>query len=219
MDILIIILVFAIFILPNLLDKKKPPVPKNRRNMPPVDIRLPRTPDTLPQPQLPQQPRRQPQPIATHTSGGPASHPERQMEGNRQPAPQKSRLGFEIPELRNAPTRESEPAGYEVDGVYRDAGTVLSDMAERYREEMADREHELAYELKRKQEEAQVRAAEQAAYVKQAQLPLSPEQAAIQEEKRQAALYLTPEAALNAVVWAEVLGQPKAHRIGYRKRH
>lgn len=218
MDILIIILVFAIFILSNLLDRKKPPVPKNRRNLPPVDIRLPRTPGPLQQPPLP---RHQPQPASTPAPGGDrATRAKRQTEGQQQPVPSKSRLGFEIPALRNAPAQKpSAPAGYEVDGVYRDAGTVISDMAERYREEMADREHELAYELRRRQEEAQVRAAEQAAYMKQAQLPVSPEQAAARDEKRREALCLTPEAALNAVAWADILGQPKARRIRYGHRH
>ena len=83
---------------------------------------------------------------------------------------------------------------------------------------MANREHKSSYEQRRRQEETQIRAAEQATYIKQAQLPLASEQAAIQEKRHRTASRLTPEAALNIVAWTEVLNKPKALRSGYFHR-
>ncbi|SDG34541.1 hypothetical protein SAMN05216584_10496 [Selenomonas sp. WCT3] len=104
-------------------------------------------------------------------------------------------LGFKIPELRNAP-----------DSSKRDAEWIrLQEQA--YRKEQEAKRREAEYKKQRLQQEADIRAAEEAAYEVQAKL--------VSVSKRKPKLQipvLTPETAQQAVVFAEILGRPKAYR-------
>lgn len=86
-----------------------------------------------------------PQPWETR----PAAEPENKAAGS-----QKKTLPFEIPELKGAPL----PKGEKDEGVYREPGTKMQDMLEEYREEMADKARQAAYEAERRTEEAAIRA-------------------------------------------------------------
>lgn len=105
-------------------------------------------------------------------------------------------LGFQIPELRNAPGT-----------VYREPGTILSQQMQDYQQELAARKHEEEYKQQRLLEEQQIRAAEQAAYEEQAKLSEMPA-----PRPGWNIPVLTPESARQAVVLAEILGNPKAYR-------
>ncbi len=115
----------------------------------------------------------------------------------------KNSLPFEIPELKGAPL----PAGQTDGGVYREPGTKMQDMLEAYREEMADKARQAAYEEQRRAEEAAIRAKEEAIYEQQAKIPgqQAPKQATILPE-------ITPSSVQQSIVMAELLGKPKAYR-------
>lgn len=135
-----------------------------------------------------------PQPWETR----PAAEPEDKAAGS-----QKKILPFEIPELKGAPL----PKGETDEGVYREPGTKMQDMLEEYREEMADKARQAAYEAERRTEEAAIRAKEEAVYEQQAKIP------GLQAKKRKPILpKLTPENIQQSIVMAELLGKPKAYR-------
>lgn len=135
-----------------------------------------------------------PQPWETR----PAAEPEDKAAGS-----QKKTLPFEIPELKGAPL----PKGETDEGVYREPGTKMQDMLEEYREEMADKARQAAYEAERRTEEAAIRAKEEAVYEQQAKIP------GLQAKKRKPILpKLTPENIQQSIVMAELLGKPKAYR-------
>ncbi|MDD6135174.1 MAG: hypothetical protein PUB49_10910 [Selenomonadaceae bacterium] len=105
------------------------------------------------------------------------------------------KLGFNIPELRNAP-----------DTAKRDADWILQ-QEQAYRQEQAAKRREEEYHKQRVREEEQIRAAEQAAYEVQAKL------AKVSRRQPQVRIpILTPKSAQQAVVLAEILGRPKAYR-------
>lgn len=115
----------------------------------------------------------------------------------------KKTLPFEIPELKGAPLPKGKTDG----GVYREPGTKMQDMLEEYREEMADKARQAAYEAERRTEEAAIRAKEEAVYEQQAKIP------GLQAKKRKPILpKLTPENIQQSIVMAELLGKPKAYR-------
>lgn len=118
-------------------------------------------------------------------------------------------LPFEIPDLKGAPL----PKGTTDEGIYREPGTKMQDMLEAYREEMADKARVAAYEAKRQEEEAAIRAEEEAVYEKQAGLQKSAQRANILPR-------FTKEQVQQSIVMAEILGKPKAyrHRSPYRRR-
>ncbi|MGN0951105.1 MAG: hypothetical protein ACI4OH_10280 [Mitsuokella sp.] len=121
-----------------------------------------------------------------------------------QPEPEKkSSLPFEIPDLKGAPL----PSGQTDEGVYREPGTKMQDMLEAYREEMADKAREAAYEEERRAEEEAIRAREEAIYEQQAKLPG-------QKTRRKAPILpqFTPASIQQSIVMAELLGKPKAYR-------
>lgn len=117
---------------------------------------------------------------------------------------------FEIPDIKGAPL----PQGMtDEGGIYREPGTKMQDMLEAYREEMADKARTAAYEAKRQEEEAAIRAEEEAIYEKQAGLKKSRPSENILPR-------FTKEQVQQSIVMAEILGKPKAyrHRSPYRHR-
>ena len=117
---------------------------------------------------------------------------------------------FEIPDIKGAPL----PQGMtDEGGIYREPGTKMQDMLEAYREEMADKARAAAYEAKRQEEEAAIRAEEEAVYEQQAGLKKS----ALSENILPR---FTKEQVQQSIVMAEILGKPKAyrHRSPYRRR-
>ena len=140
-----------------------------------------------------------------------------------------SPLGFKIPPLRGAPQTDrtvatspapgTEPlpqpaasgrvltnrdAQADADGVIREPGVLASELQERLRERAADLARQTAYETQRRLEETATRAREAAAYAKDAKLPAA--------QPPTPRLRLTPQTAREAIVLAEILGRPKAHR-------
>ena len=89
----------------------------------------------------------------------------------------------------------------------------MQDMLEAYREEMVDKARAAAYEAKRQEEEAAIRAEEEAIYEKQAGLKKSASNVNILP-------CFTKEQVQQSIVMAEILGKPKAyrHRSPYRRR-
>ncbi|MDY4474983.1 hypothetical protein [Mitsuokella sp.] len=132
----------------------------------------------------------------------------------RQGSPQgetKERLGFKIPEIKGAPPA---PGHVDTGGVYRESGAVLEEQRQRQQEEQAARQRHEAYEQAKRLEEARIRAEEQASYLRAAKLPQR------EASGQQPFLpVLTPESAQQAVVLAELLGSPRAHRPGRWQRH
>ena len=117
---------------------------------------------------------------------------------------------FEIPDIKGAPL----PQGMtDEGGIYREPGTKMQDMLEAYREEMADKARAAAYEAKRQEEEAAIRAEEEAVYEQQAGLKKS----ALSENILPR---FTKEQVQQSIVMAEILGKPKAyqHRSPYWRR-
>lgn len=103
---------------------------------------------------------------------------------------------------QNAEAKQAE------DKVYREPGTLLKNQIEAYRAEAEARTRAANYALKRRQEEAQIRHAEEQAYLKQAKIPGTQVQGV--------QVRLTPGKMREAVVLAEILGKPKAYRHGRR---
>lgn len=130
------------------------------------------------------------------------------------PAPwgmeKKGHIPFKIPDLKGAPLPKGTT---DEGGVYREPGTKMQDMLEAYREEMADKARAAAYEAKRQEEEAAIRAEEEAIYEKQAGLKKSRPSENILPR-------FTKEQVQQSIVMAEILGKPKAyrHRSPYWRR-
>ena len=61
------------------------------------------------------------------------------------------------------------------ENIYAEPGTALQEQLEAYREKMADRAKEAAYEAERQAEEVEIRAEEQAEYQRQTKLPTAPQ--------------------------------------------
>lgn len=140
-------------------------------------------------------------------------------EGSKLPPPMPSPWGtakkegnfpFKIPDIKGAPLPKGAT---DEGGVYREPGTKMQDMLEAYREEMADKARTAAYEAKRQEEEAAIRAEEEAIYEKQAGLKKSRPSENILPR-------FTKEQVQQSIVMAEILGKPKAyrHRSPYRHR-
>ncbi len=106
---------------------------------------------------------------------------------------------FDIPPIQGAPP---VPSGQ--DGVYREAGTQIQSQAEAYHREVQENSKYRAYLEKKQETEAKERAAEQAAYQQGAKIPGT--------AGKRPVLELQPQAMLNAVIYAELLGRPKAQR-------
>ena len=99
------------------------------------------------------------------------------------------------------------------ENIYAEPGAALQEQLEAYREKMADRAKEAAYEAERQAEEVEIRAEEQAEYQRQTKLPTAP-------QKPQAPLHLTPENTLSAMALSVIIGPPAARRHGrYRWHH
>ena len=132
-------------------------------------------------------------------------------EGSKLPPPMPAPWGtekkegnipFEIPDIKGAPL----PKGtIDEGGVYREPGTKMQDMLEAYREEMVDKARAAAYEAKRQEEEAAIRAEEEAVYEQQAGLKKS----ALSENILPR---FTKEQVQQSIVMAEILGKPKAYQ-------
>lgn len=156
---------------------------------------------------LPRAPKR-PEPSATLPSPLPRPWPS-QRGGQTESA--KGRLGFKIPEIKGAPPA---PGHIDAGGVYRETGAVLKEQHELQQEEQAARRHHEAYEQAKRLEEARIRAEEQAAYTRDAKIPQGDAGG-----PRTILPVLTPESAQQAVVLAEILGEPRAHRPGRWQQH
>lgn len=110
--------------------------------------------------------------------------------------------------------RAPAPGHVDTGGVYRESGAVLEEQRQRQQEEQAARQRHEAYEQAKRLEEARIRAEEQASYLRAAKLPQG------EASGQQPFLpVLTPESAQQAVVLAELLGSPRAHRPGRWQRH
>lgn len=148
-------------------------------------------------------------PVPENRSGSMTTLPPpipRPWEEKTQPPAESSKghLSFKIPEIKGAPP---VPGHIDTSGVYREDGAVLAEKRQQEQEEMAARRHHEAYEKAKRQEEAAIRMAEQEAYAKEAKIP--------QQNQKTASPVLpvlTPAAAQQAVVLAEILGAPRAHR-------
>lgn len=156
---------------------------------------------------LPRAPKR-PDPSATLPPPLPRPWPSQR---GGQPEPAKERLSFKIPEIKGAPPA---PGHIDAGGVYREAGAVLKEQHELQQEEQAARRHHEAYEQAKRLEETRIRAEEQAAYAREAKIPQGESGAT-----RPILPVLTPETAQQAVVLAEILGEPRAHRPGRWQKH
>lgn len=114
------------------------------------------------------------------------------------PGPEKKtpeRPAFEIPPIQGAPKAERK--------VYQEPGSVQQELADRLAHEQAERQHDRAYFDAMREEEARQRAAEQAEYQRQAHLTAQAQVHMNSPEIQAAALR-------QAIVYAEVLGAPKA---------
>ncbi|SFT80940.1 hypothetical protein SAMN02910356_02210 [Selenomonas sp. GACV-9] len=138
--------------------------------------------------------------------------PRRPQPGSKPPVPwpqekaekasqQAGKLGFKIPELRNAPSAGTQGSSYDAEAARR--------QAEEYRERLAAEQRELAHARERAVQEAAIRAAEQAEYERQAKVR-PPVRNALKVGRQLPVL--TPANAQQAVVLAEILGKPKAYR-------
>ena len=163
----------------------------------------------FPFPDIPQPRRNPPHTVDTEDGGGTLPPPMPQpwgTKGQQEPEREQEKrnsLPFEIPELKGAPL----PKGETDAGVYREPGTKMQDMLEEYREEMADKARQAAYEAERRTEEAAIRAKEEAVYEQQAKIP------GLQTKKRSPILpKFTPGNIQQSIVMAELLGKPKAYR-------
>lgn len=117
------------------------------------------------------------------------------------------KIGFEIPEIKGAPTNGKYEQ--EQERVCQERETQLREQAEHDRQEQKAKEKVLAYEVQKHLLEAAERAEEERVYRDQSGLP------GAQRPKKQADL--RPQTILDAVAFAEILGRPKAyaHRNPY----
>lgn len=109
-------------------------------------------------------------------------------------------LGFEVPHIEGAPPQAPRPP-LEIqgpDGAWHEEGSLLQEQMEALEEVRRERQQDLEREAR----ERALRAEEEAVYEAQAKLAGN--------TARHPAPGLTPEQALSAVAWAEILGKPKA---------
>jgi len=122
-------------------------------------------------------------------------------------------LGFDVPHLEGAP---QETSTYPIEREYPSFEQVTSAEiqaqieAARHEAELeeADRKREAEYRLAREQQDAAIRAADEAAYRKAARIP--------GDESKQGRPVLTSRQARQAIVLAEIIGPPKARRRRFR---
>lgn len=157
---------------------------------------------------LPRGPRR-PDPTSTLPPPLPRPWPSQQRGQQEQGA--REHLRFKIPEIKGAPPA---PGHIDAGGVYREAGAVIEEQHALQQEAQAARRHHEAYEQAKQLEEARIRAEEEAAYTRDAKLPQH-----ASGGPRSVLPVLTPETAQQAVVLAEILGEPRAHRPGRWQKH
>jgi hypothetical protein len=146
-------------------------------------------------------PQKMPRPFPPREEGSKLPPPMPSPWGTEQAKQKEGHISFEIPDIKGAPL----PKGTTDEGVYREPGTKMQDMLETYREEMADRARAAAYEAKRQEEEAAIRAEEEAVYEEQAGLRKS-------AQSKSLLPHFTKEQLQHSIVMAELLGKPKAYR-------
>jgi len=181
MDTILTAIAIGLFILiTNVLDKKK-----EKAKRPPQRTEFPGVPP-IPRRQQPQVPPPMPKPWPQTRQGQTA---ESRRSGGK--------IDFEIPEIRQNPTRAEEK-------VYREPGAVLQERAAAYARERTAENKYAAYLEQRKNDEAAERAMEKAVYAQQAQLPG-------QAKRERPPIDTRPQAMTQAVAYAMLLGKPKAY--------
>ena len=105
---------------------------------------------------------------------------------------------FEIPPIQGAPRETGE--------VYREPGTSQAEVQEQRQRELVEKQRKEVYLQEQRALEARERAAERAAYETQAHLEKTP----LQPVPRLSSPAMQAEALRQAVIYAEVLGAPKA---------
>lgn len=130
----------------------------------------------------------------------PVPRQQRPVEPPAQPGKSQN-LGFEVPKLEGAPEPERPVTVQDEQGVWHEAGSLLQEHLEALEEAERDRRQD----EERERRERAIREAEARAYEIQAKLPG-------RNHIAEPAGPLTPEQARAAIVWAEILGKPKALR-------
>ena len=175
MDTILTIVMIVIFLfVTNVMDKKKEKAKRTDfPGVPPIPRRQPKLPPPMPQP-------------------WPRSERERTTaagQGSKQ-------IDFEIPDLKRAPSSEHGR-------MYQEKGAVLAEQAERYAQDIQEKNKYMTYLEQKKRTEAEERAEEQAAYEQQTGL-----KARASEHEP---MDVQPTAMAHAVAYAMLLDKPKAY--------
>lgn len=180
MDTILTVAMIAVFLfVTNVLDKKKekakrPPQRTDFPGVPPIPRRQPKIPPPMPQP-WPRSERER-----TTASG----------QGSK-------RIDFEIPDLKGNPSSEHGR-------VYQEKGAVLAEQAEKYAQELQEKNKYMTYLEQKKRMEAEERAQEQAVYEQQTGLRQG-------GNPQHEPMDVQPTAMAHAVAYAMLLDKPKAY--------